>query len=102
MAVKTLCAPMMRILNTLAEGDFYLLAIAVDKQHRGDGIGSALIDSVEQKARETGAARLSLDVTAKNKAARRLYERRGMTVESQWPKRLVIPGVKILRMTKVL
>jgi ribosomal protein S18 acetylase RimI-like enzyme len=102
MAVKTLCAPLLRILSTLADGDFYLLAIAIAKELRGEGIGSTLIDSIEDRARDAGATRLSLDVSAKNEGARRLYERRGMTVESQWPKRLVIPGLRLLRMTKTL
>jgi len=41
-------------------------------------------------------------VFAKNEKARRFYERRGMSVESRWPKRLAIPGLKLLRMTKEL
>jgi len=102
MAVGILCAPLLRILDTLADGDFYLLSIAVDKELRGEGVGSALIDSIEDQARANGSRRLSLDASAKNEGARRLYERRGMTVESQWPKRLVIPGLKLLRMTKTL
>ena len=101
-AVKRLCAPLMRILETIAEEDFYLLSIAVDKELRGEGVGSMLMDAVEDRARASGATRLSLDVSAKNEGARRLYEHRGMAVESQWPKRLVIPGVKLLRMTKTL
>ncbi len=101
-AVKLLCAPLMRILETVGEGDFYLLSIAVDRELRGEGVGSMLMDAVEDRARVSGATRLSLDVSAKNEGARRLYEHRGMTVESQWPKRLVIPGIKLLRMTKTL
>ncbi|MFC2079819.1 GNAT family N-acetyltransferase [Candidatus Bipolaricaulota bacterium] len=102
MVVGALCGPLLRILDTLADGNFYLLSIAVDKELRGEGVGSSLIDSIEDRARVSGASRLSLDVSAKNEAARRLYERRGMTVESQWPKRLRIPGLKLLRMTKRL
>lgn len=100
--VGTLCAPLLRILHTLADDDFYLLSIAVDNELRGEGVGSALIDAMENRARASGSRRLSLDVSAKNEGARRLYERRGMTVESQWPKRLIIPGFKLLRMTKTL
>ena len=82
-AVKMLCAPLFRILETIADGDFYLLAIAIDTELRGEGVGSALIDSTEERARASSSTRLSLDVSAKNEGARRLYERRGMTVESQ-------------------
>ena len=102
MVVGALCGPLLRILDTLADGDYYLLSIAVDEELRGEGVGSRLIDSIEERARASGSRRLSLDVSAKNEGARRLYERRGMTVESQWPKRLPIPGLKLLRMTKTL
>ena len=100
--VKMLCAPMIRILTTIAEGDFYLLAIAIDKELRSKGVGSALMDSVEDRAHASGSTRLSLDVSAKNEEARRFYERRGMTVESQWPKRLPMPGLRFYRMTTTL
>ena len=102
MVVGALCAPLLRILDTLADGDFYLLSISVDQDLRGEGVGSRLIDAIQERARASGSARLSLDDSAKNEGARKLYERRGMTVESQWPKRLVIPGLKLLRMTKTL
>lgn len=101
-AVKILCAPLFRILKTVADGDFYLLAMAVDEELRGQGVGSFLMDSIEERARAGGSTRLSLDVSAGNEEARRLYERRGMTVESQWPKRMPLPGLKFYRMTKAL
>ena len=99
--VRILCAPLWRLLNTLADGDFYLQAIAVDKELRGEGVGSTLIDYIEDRAGITGSTRLSLDVSAKNEGARRLYERRGMTIESGWPKLLFIPQL-LVRMTKLL
>ncbi len=98
--VLILCAPALRIIDSVADGDYYLQAIAVDKELRGEGIGSFLIDSLEERARASGSTRLALDVSVKNESARRLYERRGMTVESQWPKRLPIPGLRFYRMTK--
>ncbi len=97
--VETLFAPLMRIIDSIADGDFYLQGIAVDKELRGDGVGSVLMDSSEERARANGSTRLSLDVSAENEGARRFYERRGMNVESQWPKRLTIPGLKFYRMT---
>ena len=95
-------APLMRITDSIADGDFYLQFIAVDKALRGDGVGSVLMDSYEERARASGSTRLSLDVSAKNEGACRFYGRRGWTVESQWPKRLPIPGLKFYRMTKGL
>jgi ribosomal protein S18 acetylase RimI-like enzyme len=78
-----------------------LHSIAVGKAHRGEGVGSALIDAIEDRARACGSTRLSFDVSAKNEGARRLYERRGLTVESTWPKLFFIPQI-IVRMTKSL
>jgi len=100
--VLILFAPLMRIIDSIADNDFYLQAIAVDEQLRGDGLGVLLMDSLEQQARESGAKRLSLDVSAGNQGAIRFYDRRGMTIESQWPKRLKTPALKFYRMTKEL
>ena len=98
--VPILFAPLMRIIDSITDGDFYLQAIAVDKELKGKGVGSLLMDSFEERAHASGSTRISLDVSAKNERARRFYQRRGMTIESQWPKRLPIPGLKFYRMTK--
>ena len=58
--VLILFAPLMRITDSIADGDFYLQAIAVDKKLRGDGVGSVLMDSFEKRARASGSTRLSL------------------------------------------
>ena len=100
--VLVLFAPLMRIIDSIADDDFYVQAIAVDKELRGGGVGSVLMDFFQERARASGSTRLSLDVSAKNEGARRFYERRGMTIESQWPKRLPIRALKFYRMTKVL
>jgi len=100
--VNILFAPMLRILKTIPVGDFYLLSMAVDKEFRSKGIGNTLIDYIEERAHTSGSIRLSLDVSAKNEGARRLYERRGMNIESQWPNRIPIPGMRFYRMTKLL
>lgn len=95
-------APTFRVLRTMEDGDFYLQAIAVDPAARGAGIGSSLMDATEERAIASGATRLTLDVSAANAKARGLYERRGMTVESQWPRRLRIPRMTLVRMSKTL
>ena len=59
------------------------------------------MDAMEQRARASGSKRLILNVGAKNEGARRLYERRGMTVEAGWPKLPCIPAF-VLRMVKPL
>ncbi len=96
-----LCWPLIRVLTTIPDDSFYLLAIAVDDEARGKGVGSALMDHVEEQARRGGSNRLHLDVASKNEGARRLYERRGMVVESRWPKLRLLPPF-LLRMAKDL
>ena len=99
--VKTLLAPLWRILNTVAEGDFYLQGMAVEPDLRGAGIGSLLLADAEERARDGGSARLCLDVAAKNEGARNLYARRGMVESSRWPASKLLPTV-FVRMTKEL
>jgi ribosomal protein S18 acetylase RimI-like enzyme len=99
--VRTLLAPLWRILDTVPDGDFYLQGITVEPELRGAGIGSLLMDDVEARAQASGSARLSLDVAAKNKGARKLYGRRGMTESSEWPSSRFLPTV-FVRMTKDL
>ena len=88
-------------LGTYVDGDFYIQGFAVDEDLRGLGIGSALMDAMEQRARTSGSRRLILNVGARNEDARRLYDRRGMTIEAGWPKLPFIPPF-VLRMTKPL
>ena len=97
-----LARPMFRILETVADGDFYLLSLAIEEDQRGQGTGSALIDAMEKRARATGSKRFSLDVAAKNQGAQTLYRRRGLVVESKWPKRLNIGNFSLFRMAKPL
>ena len=52
------------------------LAIGVLAQHRGRGVGAALLEALLQTARETSIRRVSLSVEIDNPALR-LYERLG-------------------------
>ena len=99
--MSLLLAPMLRALTSVPDGSFYLLALAVDERMRGRGVGSSLMDFLEQRARQSGCRRFCLDVAAKNEGARRLYERRGMTTESRWPRLRLLPPL-FVRMTKEL
>ena len=66
------------------------------------GIGSVLIEHVEDAARVAGSRRLALDVATDNGDAQRLYERLGMTVEATSPKAALLAGPAVRRMTKPL
>ena len=100
-ATGILAAPLLRILETIADGDFYILTVIADGDMRGEGLGSLLLDHLEERARSSGSTRVALDVAKSNGGARRLYERRGWAVESKWPAFPLLPTV-FLRMTKPL
>jgi ribosomal protein S18 acetylase RimI-like enzyme len=100
-AGQILSAPLLRILTNIPEDSFYLLSMAVDEEMRGVGVGSRLLDSVEERVRRSGSSRLCLDVAVKNEGARRLYVRRGMSITARWPKRRFVPPL-FVRMAKAL
>ena len=55
----------------------------VSEDHRGQGLGSALLDEAEQMARAKGCNRIHLET--RNEGARRLYERVGYHVFGTLP-----------------
>ena len=89
-------------MDQLPEGDWYVQAVAVDPAFRGSGIGSLLLDDAEAQARDSGAIRLALDVAVGNDGAKRLYERRGMTVVDRSPTVGIMGGTAVERMVKDL
>ena len=91
-----------RFISSVPDGDFYVRAVAVEPSHRGVGVGTLLVGRLEDTARTAGSARLALDVAAKNRDARRLYERLGMTSESESRKWFGLPDTNLIRMTKPL
>lgn len=92
-------AKWLRYFGPEADGEFYLWLLAVSAEYRGLGVGSTLMDHVEERAREVGSTRFTLDADAKNERARRFYERRGMSVESGWPRLPLVPWM-VVRMSK--
>jgi len=99
--MATLMARQQWFLGAYVEGDFYVQGFAVDEAFRRRGIGTLLMDAMEGRAASSGSRRLILNVDAKNEGARRLYDRRGMTVEAGWPKLPCLPSF-ILRLIKPL
>jgi ribosomal-protein-alanine N-acetyltransferase len=54
--------------------------LAVRPEHRGRGLGSALLVHALEEGERQGAPRATLEVRRSNEAARRLYERAGFRV----------------------
>ena len=59
--------------------DAYLEELYVRPGRRGEGIGRALLEAAMQHARERGAARIDLNTSETDVAARALYESAGFT-----------------------
>lgn len=59
------------------EAEGHLLALAVDRQLQGRGIGRALLADVRERLRTQGAMRMHLDVRWDDLYARRFYAREG-------------------------
>ena len=93
---------MFRFLDTVPDGDYYVLSIAVDDTCRGQGVGRLLLDHAERLGRGAGCGRLSLDVSVTNQEARRFYERVGMTTDAHSPRMLFVSRLRSCRMVKSL
>ena len=65
-----------------AVDEYFLSNLAVKQSFRGKGIGTKIIEKVEEKARQAGLAKVSLMVAIKNRAARRFYERNGFQIKA--------------------
>src|SRR5262249_23036018 len=75
-ALPALLVPLHDLMN-LAPGTWYLHALAAYPEHRGCGIGTALLAEADKLAASAGACGLSLITSDINTGARRLYERNG-------------------------
>lgn len=63
------------------EPSAHLEVLAISADAEGIGLGRALLDSAQQKAKQQGAQSMSLHVFANNSRARALYERAGFDGE---------------------
>ncbi len=54
-----------------------ILNLAVQREHRGQGIGGSLLDAALAEALSRGAAQVWLEVRESNRSARKLYQSRG-------------------------
>jgi GNAT superfamily N-acetyltransferase len=66
--------------------DAYLEELYVVPERRGHGLGRALLEAAMDYARELGAARIDLNTSVDDVAARALYESAGFTNREGGPK----------------
>jgi len=97
----TMLSARLRLLGNHKEGDFYIQALAVKKDMRGHGIGSLLMNFIEDYARSRGSKRMCLHVASQYGSARRLYERQGMIFEEGLLEAMHLPHI-LVRMVKTL
>jgi ribosomal protein S18 acetylase RimI-like enzyme len=62
--------------------------LEVRPAYRRRGVATALIAAAEREARRCRAAKIHLEVSVANAAARRLYEANGYTLAAQDPRRV--------------
>jgi GNAT superfamily N-acetyltransferase len=70
-------------------------SVVVDRRHRGQGVGHALMAAVEAQARQHGFQAAWLQVLARNQPARQLYERLGYSevwASPRWAQPLTWPS----------
>ena len=81
------------------EGEFRMLAVHPDAQ--GHGVGSALVETCEDRARAEGMRAMVLCSQASMAAAHRVYERHGYTraPERDWEP---VPGIDLVAFVKEL
>lgn len=61
----------------------WLYAVAVLKQHRGQGIGRALVHEAERRLAALGCRKINLQIRASNRAVAEFYARLGYSVEDR-------------------
>ena len=61
----------------------WIYSLAVDHRERHRGIGSALIDNIEQELRALGCPKVNLQVVASNSGVVEFYEKLGFSVEDR-------------------
>jgi len=77
---------------SVGKNDYYLSNIAVDPHHRGQGIGTYILENAFKAAEKKGCKRVILDVTLDNVGASRLYERFGFSVYGKKDPKWIFKG----------
>lgn len=97
----TVCPPGSPWREIATEDEAEFRTLAVDPGARGRGVGAALLDLVERRARVAGESAIVLSSLPSMSAAHRLYERGGYrrAPERDWEPR---PGVSLVAFVKDL
>lgn len=64
--------------------EFYIDTVSVLPSAQGKGVGSRLLQFAEEKAKENGFSKISLNVEIEKTNAQKLYERLGFVVTEPW------------------
>ena len=80
-------------------GSYYVSGLAVFPQHRGEGLGTRMLELAKEKARQGGYDAVSLLVFEQNEGAVELYRRNGFRVVDRAP---VVPHESIRYTGEVL
>jgi ribosomal-protein-alanine N-acetyltransferase len=86
------------VLAPRGSGDADVLTIAVAAEHRGRGIGAALLDRLIALSAQRGARRVFLEVRADNPVAQHLYETRGFAAVGRRPRYYQPDGIDAIVM----
>lgn len=70
------------VVNTLAGRKLYVDDLVTAAAYRSKGVGKALLDELEKRARAEGCAGMDLDSGVQRGDAHRFYMREGMTIRS--------------------
>jgi len=72
-------------LEALAVGTWTIMALSVFPEHRGQGLGRALLEEAQHLTSRAGAHQMSLLVESDNDTAVRLYQRFGLHEQARKP-----------------
>jgi len=72
-------------LEAVAKGTYHLMVASVFPEHRGKGVGHAILNQAADLGRTAGCRRLTLIVGSFNPRAQRLYERYGFRQRDRRP-----------------
>jgi ribosomal protein S18 acetylase RimI-like enzyme len=81
-----------------ATGEYNLIAMWVQPEHRGSDIAACLVAAIKASAAAKGHARIVLDVAPENARAAAFYQRQGFTFLPQWEPLASHPEIQVQKM----